>query len=343
MIIDLASFIETERSYWEELDAFLDRMSKDYALTLSLEEIQRFHYLYQRASADLVKVHTFCAENDLKKHLENLVSRAYSEIHGEKNTAVKFHPLHWLFHTFPRTFRTNILAFALAVCVTLIGGLFGAVAVHLDPEAKEVILPFDHLLGSPGDRVAEEESRTGDHLTSKTTFSAFLMTHNTRVTLTTMAMGIFWGLGSLILLFYNGVILGAIVFDYVAAGESLFLMGWLLPHGIIEIPAILIGGQAGFVLGHALIGWGTRRSLRQRLREKISDIVTLVFGASVMLVWAGIVEAFLSQYHYPVISYELKITIGVIEGFLLLVFLTQFGRNTAGRQQKRPKESEYAF
>ena len=32
--------------------------------------------------------------------------------------------------------------------------------------------------------------------------------------------------------------------DYILAGESVFLLGWLLPHGAIEIPAILLAGQA---------------------------------------------------------------------------------------------------
>ena len=53
------------------------------------------------------------------------------------------------------------------------------------------------------------------------------------------------------MLFYNGVILGAVAVDYVRAGETKFLLGWLMPHGVIEIPAILIAGQAGFMLALA--------------------------------------------------------------------------------------------
>jgi len=44
------------------------------------------------------------------------------------------------------------------------------------------------------------------------------------------------GLGTIILLFYNGVILGAVVVDYILAGQATFLLGWLLPHGSFEIP-----------------------------------------------------------------------------------------------------------
>ena len=121
------------------------------------------------------------------------------------------------------------------------------------------------------------------------------------------------GLGTIIMLFYNGVILGAVAVDYIRAGQTKFLLGWLLPHGAVEIPAILIAGQAGLLLAGALIGWGQRAPLGTRLREISADIVTLIFGVGLLLVWAGFVEAFLSQYHEPVIPYVVKIALRLVE------------------------------
>ena len=172
----------------------------------------------------------------------------------------------------------------------------------------------------------------GKQLTGvKGTFSADLMTHNTQVALTTIALGLTFGFGTIVILFYNGVILGAVVLDYVLGGQSVFLLGWLLPHGVIEIPAILIGGQTGLVIAHALIGWGSRVSRADRLRAVARDVVTLAGGAAVMLVWAGIVEAFLSQYHEPVITYGSKIAFGVVEAALLTLFLARAGSKTEPR------------
>ena len=87
--------------------------------------------------------------------------------------------------------------------------------------------------------------------------------------------------------------------------------------------------QAGFVLAGALIGWGNRVSLKARFREISGDLVTLIFGVAIMLVWAGIVEAFLSQYHEPVISYGLKIGFGTVEFLLLILFLGKSGTTKA--------------
>jgi uncharacterized membrane protein SpoIIM required for sporulation len=102
-----------------------------------------------------------------------------------------------------------------------------------------------------------------------------------------------------------------------------------MPHGVIEIPAILIAGQAGLILALALIGWGKRTSLRMRLREVSRDLVTLIFGVGLLLIWAGFIEAFLSQYHEPVIPYDAKIAFGLVELILLTLFLAKSGSKSS--------------
>src|SRR5438552_11805315 len=132
------------------------------------------------------------------------------------------------------------------------------------------------------------------------------MKHNTRVSILTLALGMTWGVETIVMLFYNGIMLVAVAVDYTAAGQTKFLLGWLLPHGAVEIPSILVAGQAGLVLAHAIVGWGNRKGARERLREVGGDLVALIAGVAAMLVWAGFMEAFLSQYHEPVIPYVVK-------------------------------------
>ncbi|MBI5395555.1 MAG: stage II sporulation protein M [Verrucomicrobia bacterium] len=339
MIINLARFITEERPHWTELEAMLSRLENDAGCRLSVDEVKRFHLLHERASADLAKIATFAAEPEVRRYLESLVARAYGEIHETRRRPHRLAPLRWFFRTFPRTFRRHAGAFGMAMAVTLGGAAFGGLALVADPEAKAALLPFEHLSGDPADRVAQEEAVQKDELSGKKTmFSAFLMTHNTRVSIAALALGMSWGIGTLILLFYNGVILGAVAVDYVMAGQAKFLAGWLLPHGAVEIPAVLLAGQAGFVLARAMIGWGTRDSLAARLRQVAPDLVTLIGGVAVLLVWAGFVEAFLSQYHEPVLPYEVKITFGVVELMLLALFLAKSGsRPDAAETEGAPR------
>ena len=337
MIIDLERFIDEEKRYWTELESILDKLERDPLKKMNLSEVKRLHYFYQRTSSDLARVTGFSTETEIRRYLESLVGRAYAEVHELREKPHRFSPVHWFFHVFPQTFRQHLPAFVLALGITAFGFSIGGIAVSIDQEAKGVILPFSHLQLDPSKRVADEE-RTGaekDRLAGKkATFSAFLMTHNTRVSLFTFAMGFTWGIGTVVLLFYNGIILGATALDFVHARQSTFLLGWLLPHGAIEIPAIVLAGQAGFVLAGALIGWGRRISLKTRLRTVAPDLVTLLGGLAIMLVWAGIVEAFLSQYHEPVIPYFAKIAFGMTELFALILFFALSGRPKEGRHAK---------
>jgi uncharacterized membrane protein SpoIIM required for sporulation len=287
---------------------------------------RRFHYLYERTAADLARLHTFASEPEIHRFLENLVARAYSEVHETRAQPHRLRPWRWLTVDFPRTFRRHAGAFWLAVAITLAGTAFGGFALALDPDAKPVLLPYSHLQMDPRERVAREEKAKTDRLKGgKAEFSAFLMTHNTQVSLLTMALGMTWAVGTIIMLFYNGIILGAVAVDYIRTGETPFLVGWLLPHGSFEIPAILIAGQAGLILGRAMIGRGTRQSFAERLRAVSGDLTTLIGGVALMLVWAGFVESFFSQYHQPVIPYAVKICFGAVELTLLSLFLWKSG------------------
>ena len=92
MIIDLPRFVEEERPFWTELDTMLRRLEDDPLRALDLEQAKRFHYLYERASADLAKIMTFSAEPETRRYLEALVARAYGEIHEARGRPHRFAP-----------------------------------------------------------------------------------------------------------------------------------------------------------------------------------------------------------------------------------------------------------
>lgn len=325
MILDFRRFIERESPYWDELEARLKAIDAGEDKP-SVEEAERWLYLYQRAAADLVRLAVFPFAPEAKARLEALVARSHQEMQQIRPRGVRLNPLRWLRSTLPETFRRRIRAFQLSLAATVAGMLLGICSLWLQPETKPLFLPFSHLHGHPSERVAQEESEAHPAIeNNEARFSAQLMTHNIRVSLFILALGMTLGLGTMILLFYNGAILGAVAFDYVRAGETEFLLGWLLPHGSVEIPAILIAGQAGLMLGGALLGWGEAPVWRQRLRALLPDLATLVGGLSILLVWAGLIEAFFSQYHAPVLPYPVKIVFGAVQLAALFYYLLASG------------------
>jgi len=334
MIADLKSFIERERPHWQELEKELALMQDGLVDLNDLRRARHVLSLFQRASSDLARIQGYSAEPELMGYLENLVGKGYSEIHSATHSPSRFRPWHWFLRTFPQTFRRQIWGFHIATALTLVGMILGAILVGTDAESREAIYPFPHLVEmTPSERVSKEENPGAlDRMAGgKATFSAQLMQNNISVAFRALAFGMTWGLGTVLLLFYNGIILGAVALDYIADGQIVFLLGWLLPHGSFEIPAILIAGQAGLVLGRALIGWGTEDGMRTRLRKIAPDLATLGGGTAVMLVWAGIVEAFFSQYHAPVLPYSVKIAFGTVELVALFAFLFLCGRQKEGQ------------
>ena len=339
MIIDLPRFIQTERPTWTELESLLDDLASQNR-QLSLADAQRFHFLFQKVSADLGRVNTFASEPAIRRYLESLVARSYAEIHETRGRNRTWRPFHWFFVEFPAVFRRHVRAFWISILISFLGAIFGGTAVLFDDEAKYAIVPpgFEHVLKDPAQRVAEEESATEDAGDAqRATFAGHLMQNNITVSIRALAFGMTWGVLTVIVLLYNGIMLGQVVFDYINAGQGVFLAAWLLPHGSIELPAIFIAGQGGLVLARAMIGRGDRAPLSKRLRAVSKDVMTIIGGVAIMLVWAGIVESYMSQHHEPRLPYWIKITFGSLELIALTLFLSSPWRRR-GKEKSREVE-----
>ena len=337
MILDVQKFINERRPDWEAFEAMLQHLEDDARQhRFDADEVRRFHYLYERIAADLTKLSAYAVEPQTRSYLESLVARGFGEMHGNARRLPLIRSLINLVTTFPQVVRRHFAVLLMVLAIFGSGMVLGGLALALDETAKPVLMPFPHLLGDPSERVAEEEATAADEdpmAGGKSTFSAYLMTHNTKVAIFTLALGMTFGIGTGILLFYNGVMIGAVMMDYVLAGESVFLTGWLLPHGSVEIPAILLAGQGGLLLGRTLLFAHGRKSMGQRLQEIRGDLVVLIAGVAALLIWAGIIESFMSQYHEPILPYALKISFGAVQFASLIAYLTMAGRSDENRER----------
>jgi hypothetical protein len=55
-------------------------------------------------------------------------------------------------------------------------------------------------------------------------------------------------------------------------------------------------------------------------------MAVILGGVAVMLVWAGLVESFFSQYHEPILPYWVKIAVGVVQLAGLVWYFGWVGR-----------------
>jgi len=341
VILNLERFQAQARPRWRNLESLLGALESRPDRRLNPAEAQQLQELYAQAAADLNRVTHGALAPELRQYLERLVARAYAELYYAPPTRSEiWQPRRWLriLRAFPESFRRQFRYFALAVLVTVLGCALGGLAVHYDPASVDVLLPADYLR-NPGQRVHEEEQGLGEHLKSaqnEAAFSAQLIRHNIEVALLAAALGVTFGIGTALLLFENGVLLGAVAVHYTQQGFGLFMTAWLLPHGVFEIPSILIAGQAGFYLARLLLRRREDRNVRQSMREWL----VLVAGLAMMLVWAGIMEAFFSQHHAPVLPYGFKVAVAAAELVLLTLYLLLIGRREVGGEARSTVPSE---
>jgi uncharacterized membrane protein SpoIIM required for sporulation len=331
VILNLERFQAQARPRWNNLESLLGVLEARPDRRLNPAEAQQLQDLYAQAAADLNRVTHGALAPELRQYLERLVARAYAELYyAPPKRSEIWQPRQWLkiFRAFPESFRRQSRYFGLAVLVTVLGCALGGIAVYYDPASVDVLLPADYLR-NPDQRVHQEEQGEGQHPRSAQTeaaFSAQLIRHNIQVALLAAALGVTFGIGTALLLFENGVLLGAVAVHYTQRGFGLFLTAWLLPHGAFEIPSILIAGQAGFYLARLLLRRREDRNVRQSIREWL----VLVAGLAMMLVWAGLMEAFFSQHHAPVLPYGFKVAVAAAELVLLTIYLLLVGRQETG-------------
>ena len=329
---------DSRRGRWERLSSLLDSVEMRSASALSTETARELAALYRATSSDLLEEVRRDADSATAEYLRGLVGRGHGLLHRGTSPRIGAAIARFFARDFPDVVRRRFRAVLLVTLIFFAGATYGAVAMSADTGAGEVLLPFGHRYNDPRARVAQEESggtSVGTSAMVGTTFAAQLMTHNSQVTYLAFALAVTGGIGTVLMIFANGAYLGAVGADYVAAGEGKFFVAWVGPHGVIEIPAMLLGAAAGLILARALFAPGLLGRARA-LELAGKDALHLLLGATATLVLAGIIEGTFSQIHEPQISYDVKIAFAAVLLALYLFYLFGWSPELLRRFRRRP-------
>ena len=209
-----------------------------------------------------------------------------------------------------------------AALAMLLGVIVGAGAVLIDPTAAERLIPSMFFSESPRERVEAIESGEEriDSLDDALQFGASLYTHNIRVTFLAFSLGALTIIGAYWLLFYNGVILGAVGAAYLLDGVTVFFVAWVGPHGALELPAIVFGAAAGLRAGHALLLPG-ELSRGDAVRAAMPSVWRMLLTTAAVLVLAGLIEGGFSQFSAKTFPYAMKILVAALLFVALVSYL----------------------
>jgi uncharacterized membrane protein SpoIIM required for sporulation len=309
--MNIERFLSDRRPVWDALDALLTRAEE---VDLARVEMQELVELYRRTCSDLNRARSQTANPEILGHLNQLTGRAYRFIYRaghETQAGPAFVRL--ITREIPAAFRRERLSIAIAAAAFLLGTLFGSIAVLVDPANGERLVPAMFFTESPKERV--EKIERGEERISNVEdallFGASLYTHNIRVSFLAFALGAITIVLGIVILFYNGVILGAVGTLYVLDDVSVFFFAWVGPHGALELPAIIFGGAAGLLVGRALLMPGSL-SRGASLRRVLPSVWRIIIGAALTLICAGIIEGSFSQFSAKTIPYALKIAVALL-------------------------------
>lgn len=318
--MNIERFIAERTPVWQELDALLVRVE---AAKPSRDEVQELVALYRRTATDLNRARSYTANPELLSYLNQLTGRAYRYIYRsahERRILPAFVRL--VARDIPAAFRRQRLAVLLAASAFLLGVVFGAAAVAVDRNNGPRLVPREFFTESPRQRVEKIENGDEriDSMEKAFYFGASLYTHNIKVACLTLGAGALTIVFGLWLLFYNGVILGAIATLYLLDGVTAFFFAWVGPHGALELPSIVFAGAAGLLIGRALLMPGNLTRAAS-VRRVMPDVARIMAGAMLTLICAGLIEGSFSQFSGRTIPYTLKISVAAVLFCGLLFYL----------------------
>ena len=280
-------WIEQRKSSWGRLDALTHQVESSGIGTLSGSELREFGLLYRQVAADLSAVRSDRASGTLEEYLNQLLSRAHNRIYSGRKAGIGS-VVRFMAREYPRVFRRLFPYVLTSFLIFLTGAALGTLLTLSRPE-------FMRLLIGPAmvETINRHEMWTHSLLSVKPQASTAILTNNISVSFMAFAGGIAGGIGTIYLMFFNGLQMGVISTACARAHMALDLFSFVSAHGALELPSIFIAGGAGLRLGAGLLFPGML-ARKDSLARAARDAIRLLAGVVPLLFIAGMLEAFLS-------------------------------------------------
>lgn len=307
-----AHWLEKRQSHWNRLEFLLNQVRNQGLKSLTRLELQELGLLYRQAAADLSALREDPSGKSYARTLNLLLSRAHNTIYsGQKSSARGI--VHFYRSTYPRIFRRNLGLVNIAFLLCLGGALAGMLLALTRPD-------YMHLFVGPRmmETIERHQMWTDSVVSVKPLASSAIMTNNLTVSFVAFAFGITAGLGPIYIMILNGVMLGVIGTACWLAGMSLPLWSFVAPHGVLELPAIIIAGGSGLRIAQGLLFPGLLPR-RDSLAQAGGEAVRLLMGTVPVLIVAGCIEGFISP--SPAITWQWKFALAAANAVIFFSYL----------------------
>jgi len=313
---------------WTAFAARLAEAQRRGLRALGETGVRDFVSEYRALAADLARLQTATrgqASNEVF-YLGRLVAGAHNLLYRERRGGVRA-ALRFLAIDVPTEVRRSFAPIALAAACLFGPAAIAYTAVVRDPSVAPTFIPVGMLDRAEDgvQRAREGDGYIPDPEVFRPVMASSIIANNVQVTIAAFAFGVTAGIGTLVLLLFNGVSLGGVFGLYASKGILPLLVAFVAPHGVLELSAICIAGGGGFLIAAALLLPG-RRTRRRALAENSARAIRLIAASTLMLIVAGSLEGLVSPIPWWPLS--LKLIVSAITAVFLVVYLRGGVRRT---------------
>lgn len=282
---------------WIAFDLLLTKLEKKGAKALSSDELLALPLLYRATLSSLSIARATSLDKALLDHLEALSIRGYFLVYGVRET--RWSRIRRFFlYDWPAAVRMVWKETIVIALIILLGALTSWSLVASDPQWYYNFVP-EAMSGGRDPRASVEFLRStlghgggaGEQESGLHVFATFLFTHNSGVSILSFALGFAFGVPTMMLEYYQGIGLGAMLALFTSKGLGVEFGGWLFIHGTTELLAAALSGAAGLRIGTAVVFPGARSRL-QAAAEAGRTAGKVMVGVILMLFAAGLLEGF---------------------------------------------------
>ncbi len=287
-------FAAQKRDRWDDFERLAERAASGGLNRFASAELPDFAARYREVAADLARARTYRADAATQARLERLAAAGHNALYREERGT--WHRL-WLalVRECPAAIiaaRWYILVAFLAFALPAAGGF---TLMRERPALAAELLPDVMLRRAEAGSARRQAGRGYVDVPAedRPLVASGIITNNVRVAISCFAGGIFLGVGSLVLLAFNGLTIGASAGHFANVGLLGYLLEFIVGHGALELFAIWVAGAAGFLLGRTVVAPGSI-ARGDALVLSGRQAVRMLGGAALLLLVAGLIEGFVS-------------------------------------------------
>jgi len=323
-------FITAHEPQWQRLEAWLQTPSRQ-SNSCPKATPAEFAALYRQTCQHLALARRRLYSPHLVNRLNRLVLESHQIMYGERRNLFKAMGRYVLVD-FPLRVRQQwrlVLLSALLFYIPFIGML---ATIQVNPDMVYTVMNGTTLrkleyMYNPEHRetLGRDWERQAD---TDLMMFGYYVKNNTGIGFRTFASGLLFGLGTLFVVLFNGLYIGAAAGHLTQLGYNETFWSFVAGHSALELNAIVLSGAAGLQLGMAVLAPGRRTRLRA-LREEAQSALRLMYGAAGMFILAAMVEAFWSPLSWVPVTVKYGAGLAMW-GLVLLYFLWGGRRHATG-------------